>query len=179
MLLSAPSLIPNTLSIFGEFAYDRTVPINLNDSIYISTTTPVVDSQGHHGSPLIFNHQTHPILKNLTTFNINSSQIQFFQCSKSLVTQTVGINSQSNTIISGSLYPNIYKNHSTWVPAGNLDFTPQNSTLLGDNLVRESHFLGFYSYTYYVSGQKCWATVLTCTCGHGMVWMSKRYNVRP
>ncbi|KAJ7875789.1 hypothetical protein B0H13DRAFT_1893953 [Mycena leptocephala] len=130
----SPSLIPNTLSIFSEFAYDPTVPINLNDSIYISTTTPVVDSQGHRGSPLIFNHQTHPILKNLTTFNLNSSQIQFFQCSKSLVAQTVGINSQSNTIISGSLYPNIYKNHSTWVPAGNLDFTPQNSTLLGDNL---------------------------------------------
>ncbi|KAJ7868157.1 hypothetical protein B0H13DRAFT_1897248 [Mycena leptocephala] len=83
-----------------------------NNSVVISTTNLVVDSED---SPL------------------NISQIQFFQCSKSLVPQSAKIDAQSNTIYNLSLSPNIHKNHSTWKAA--VDTTPQDSTLTGGNLI--------------------------------------------
>ncbi|KAJ7364540.1 hypothetical protein DFH08DRAFT_1016976 [Mycena albidolilacea] len=147
------SLLPNTLSIFDGFSYER----NQNDSVYLSTTTIVVDSQGNQGSPLIFNQQSLPILKNLTKFDLNSSQIQFLQCSKSLVPQSATIDSQSNTIISGSLSPNLHKNQSTWVPAADLNFITHNATLLGGDLVRELIVQRFLAST--LSHQ--WSDILT------------------
>ncbi|KAF8193156.1 hypothetical protein K438DRAFT_1829199 [Mycena galopus ATCC 62051] len=136
----APSLVPNVLSAFAD---------QLNDSIYIYTTTTVVDSQGHNGSPLIFSQQSPAFLNNLTHLNLNISQIQLLQCSKSSVAQSAVLDTQTNIITSSSLYPNIHKNHSTWVPAADLDFTPWSSTFLGNISWLD---LGFPVETYSVLG---------------------------
>ncbi|KAJ6526394.1 hypothetical protein B0H19DRAFT_1084493 [Mycena capillaripes] len=134
--LSSSSRIfsPNALLVFDGF---RAELGGLNNSIYISTTSIVVDSEDHQGSPLILRDQPLSTLKDLTEFNLNISQIQVLQCSKSLVAQSGTIDMQSNTLISGSLYPNLYKNNSTWVAAANLDFSPQDSTLMGSDLWSE------------------------------------------
>jgi hypothetical protein len=100
-----------------------------------------VDSENHQGSPLILGDQPLSTLKNLTEFNLHISQIQGLQCSKSLVAQSGTIDMQSNILISGSLYPTLHKKHSTWVAAADLDFSPQDSTLMGSDLVRNQNFL--------------------------------------
>ncbi|KAF8186116.1 hypothetical protein K438DRAFT_1936834 [Mycena galopus ATCC 62051] len=109
----------------------------IGDSIYMYTTAMVVDSQGHQGSPFIFN-QDSLIAFNLTTGLLpNASQIQFLQCFKSLVAQSGMIDTQSNTIAPGSLYPSIQKNNSTWLSAAEVLAPPQTSTLLGSDFWAE------------------------------------------
>jgi hypothetical protein len=109
-----------------------------DSSIYMYTTATVVDSQGQQGSPLIFSQQS-PAVLNLTGINVKSSQIQFLQCFKSPeVAQSAMIDTQSNTIVAGSLDPDIHRNYSTWVSAAELLAPPQYSTLLGGYLVRHS-----------------------------------------
>jgi hypothetical protein len=172
MLHLASSLTPNSLSIFDEFL---SFGFNFNNSVYISTTGMVMDSHGYQGSPLVFNQQSPTILKNLTQFNLNTSQIQFLQCSKSLVVQSATIESQSNTIIEGSLHPNIHKNHSTWVRAQDLNFIPQDSTLLGSDLVGKIAIFCVFTYIDYTSGPTSW--LISRSAGtHGVVWMSKKLN---
>jgi hypothetical protein len=129
ILHAAELLGPNVLAIFDG------IIAKPNNSIYVSTTNIVVDSEGHQGSPLIFSDQSLLISKNLTSFNFNFSQIQVLQCSKSLVAQSGTIDTQSNILTDGSLYPNLHKNHSTWVAAADMDFSSRDSTLMGSDLV--------------------------------------------
>ncbi|KAF7377889.1 hypothetical protein MSAN_00212600 [Mycena sanguinolenta] len=123
------ALLPNSLSIYAGAGH--------NNSIYLSTTTVVVDSQGNLGAPIIFAQQPTAIFKNLTESNLNSSQIQFLKCSKLIVPQSATVDATSNNILDGSLCPNIYKNHSTWVPAAELNFASESSTLVGSGLWSE------------------------------------------
>ncbi|KAJ6474834.1 hypothetical protein C8R45DRAFT_1010680 [Mycena sanguinolenta] len=117
---------PNEISIIATGDNDN--------SIYMYTTATVVDSQGQQGSPLILAQQS-PAVLNLTGINVKSSQIQFLQCFKSSeVTQSAMVDTQSNTIIAGSLNPNMHKNYSAWVSAAELLAPPQDSTLLGSYL---------------------------------------------
>ncbi|KAJ7187469.1 hypothetical protein GGX14DRAFT_485502 [Mycena pura] len=110
-------LVPNRVSLHP---LDGT-----NNSLIMLSTIAISDSEGHQGSPILFDQQSHSVIQNLTQLNLNISQLELFQCSKSLVAQTGLISAQSNTIINGSLYPDIRE----------LDFTPQDSSLLGDDLV--------------------------------------------
>ncbi|KAJ6506663.1 hypothetical protein C8R45DRAFT_1175809 [Mycena sanguinolenta] len=127
-----PYLMSNSLRIYQSDQVDET-----HNSIYLSTTTVVVDSQGNLGAPLIFAQQPTAVVQNLTNFDLSSSQIQFLKCSKSIVPQFAIIDATSNNILDGSLSPSIYKNYSTWVPAAELDFASQSSTLLGGGLWSE------------------------------------------
>ncbi|KAJ7193131.1 hypothetical protein GGX14DRAFT_593206 [Mycena pura] len=120
----AENLIPNTLLVYWT----------TNNSLFILTTIAISDSGGHQGSPILFDQQSHSVIQNLTLLNLNISQLGLFRCSKSLVTQTGLISAQSNTIIDGSLYPDIHKTQSTWISGLELDFTSQDSSLLGDDL---------------------------------------------
>ncbi|KAF7378111.1 hypothetical protein MSAN_00235300 [Mycena sanguinolenta] len=128
---SDTSLLPNALSMYSQAQYYQA---GSNNSIYLSTTNMVIDSEGRQGSPLVFDHQPPAIFKDLTHLNLRSSQIQFLRCSKALVPQSATIEATSNIVIDGNLYPSIYKNHSTWVPAAELNFTSQDSTLVGGDL---------------------------------------------
>ncbi|KAF7330652.1 hypothetical protein MSAN_02450400 [Mycena sanguinolenta] len=115
-----PSVLPNEVSI-----------INNNDnSIYMYTTATVVDSHGAQGSPFIFSQQSPSFLQNITGINLKTSQIQFLQCFKSSVAQSGVIDSQSNAIAAGSLYPNIQENYSAWILASEVVAPAQSSSLL-------------------------------------------------
>ncbi|KAF7376809.1 hypothetical protein MSAN_00098300 [Mycena sanguinolenta] len=129
------SLFSNALSIYDAYGFGMT---DNNNSIYLSTTAVVVDSQGNLGSPLIFAQQPPGIFRNLTNFNLSSSQIQFLKCSKSIVPQSATIDATSNIVLDGTLRPDIYKNHSTWISAAELDFAPKSSTLVGSGLWSET-----------------------------------------
>ncbi|KAF8152683.1 hypothetical protein K438DRAFT_1987837 [Mycena galopus ATCC 62051] len=118
-------LFPNQISIMG----------NDDNSIYIYSTALVVDSEGQQGSSVILNSL--PTL-NLTGFTVKSLQIQVLRCFRSsLVAQSGMIDTRSNTLFAGSLYPNIHKNYSAWVLASKIIPPPQSSTLLGSNLWSE------------------------------------------
>ncbi|KAF8186112.1 hypothetical protein K438DRAFT_1836054 [Mycena galopus ATCC 62051] len=120
-------LVPNVVSVID----------NIGDSIYMYTTATIVDSQGHEGSPVIFN-QDSLAAQNLTTgFHLNVSQIQFLQCFKSLVAQSGMINTQSNTITPGSLYPSIKNDYSRWLSAPEVLVPSPTSTLLGSDFWAE------------------------------------------
>ncbi|KAJ7202106.1 hypothetical protein GGX14DRAFT_463837, partial [Mycena pura] len=99
-----------------------------------SSTIAISDSEGHQGSPILFDQQSHSVRQNLTQLNLNFSRLELLRCSKSLVAQTALISAQSNTIINGSLYPDIHKTQSTWISGLELDFISQDSSLLGDDL---------------------------------------------
>ncbi|KAJ7217259.1 hypothetical protein GGX14DRAFT_541785 [Mycena pura] len=126
MTLGYGDLVPNTVSLGPLGA--------INNSLSILTTIAISDSEGHQGSPILFDQQSQSAVQNLTQLNLNSSQFELLQCSQSLVAQTGVISAQSNTIISGSLYPDIHKTQSTWISGLELDFISQDSSLLGDDL---------------------------------------------
>ncbi|KAJ6525232.1 hypothetical protein DFH09DRAFT_1095708 [Mycena vulgaris] len=121
----------NTLSViqrpFSEFV------IQPNNSIVIYTTNMVVDSDGNQGSPVFLNSQPTSILQTVTDANLSITQFQFLQCSKTLVSQSGTIDAQSNTL-SSSLHPIIYKNYSHWIASMDMNFTSEDSTLLGSDL---------------------------------------------
>ncbi|KAF7348043.1 hypothetical protein MSAN_01756700 [Mycena sanguinolenta] len=131
-LKGAVSLMSNSLSIYGENQNNTN-----NNSIYLSATTTVMDSQGNQGAPLIFAQQPPAVAKILTNFNLTSSQIQFLKCYKSTVPQSATIDATSNKILDGSLNPNVYKDHSTWIPAAELNLVSESSTLVGSGLWSE------------------------------------------
>ncbi|KAJ7210336.1 hypothetical protein GGX14DRAFT_565541 [Mycena pura] len=126
MTLGYGDLVPNTVSLGPLGA--------INNSLSILTTIAISNSEGHQGSPILFDQQSQSAVQNLTQLNLNSSQFELLQCSQSLVAQTGVISAQSNTIISGSLYPDIHKTQSTWISGLELDFISQDSSLLGDDL---------------------------------------------
>ncbi|KAJ7111265.1 hypothetical protein C8R44DRAFT_856600 [Mycena epipterygia] len=137
-------LYSNQLSIMtlADFSTSGVVsPVNL-DSIILYTTNVVIDSEGNQGFPIILSNQSsmtdqlpqpndsilppHP--------NDRISQLQLIRCSKSLVAQVGTINSQVNTLNSSSLHPSIFKTSSSWMSSALLDYSPQDSTLLGSNM---------------------------------------------
>ncbi|KAJ7191489.1 hypothetical protein GGX14DRAFT_600487 [Mycena pura] len=125
--IGSDALLPNTVSVY---------PLGSpNNSLVMWTTIAISDSEGHQGSPILFDQQSHSVLQNLTQLNLNISQLELFRCSKSLVAQTGLISAQSNTIVNGSLYPDIHKTQSIWVPGLELDFISQGSSLLGNDLI--------------------------------------------
>jgi hypothetical protein len=140
--------------------------------VVISTTNIVVDSIGHQGFPLIFTDQSPSVLKNITEDNLNVSQIQFLLCSKALVSQSGTLDTQSNTLYNGTLHPNIHKNYSKWMAAADMNLSPQNSTLLGGDLVRKISFHAYY-YSCHQSGQIFLLTTLQKSPTAGELWTSK------
>ncbi|KAJ7192329.1 hypothetical protein GGX14DRAFT_595892 [Mycena pura] len=118
-------LVPNTISVYP---LDST-----NNSLTMLSTIAISDSDGHQGSPILLDQQPPSVLQNLTRLNLNISQLELLQCSKSLVAQTGLISARSNTIINDSLYPDTHKTQSTWISGLQLDFSPQDSSLLGDD----------------------------------------------
>ncbi|KAJ6602731.1 hypothetical protein DFH09DRAFT_1125418, partial [Mycena vulgaris] len=104
------------------------------NSIIIYTTNVVIDSEGHQGSPIVLEEQYPSLSGEMVPLNLGISQIQFLQCSKSLVPQFGTVDTQFNTLNSASLQPSLHKNNSKWTTSVNLDFTPQDSSLLGGNL---------------------------------------------
>ncbi|KAJ7192333.1 hypothetical protein GGX14DRAFT_595902 [Mycena pura] len=117
-------LVPNTV-----YPLDST-----NNSLTMLSTIAISDSEGHPGSPILLDQQSPSVLQNLTRLNLYISQLELLQCSKSLVAQTGLISARSNTIINGSLYPDTHKTQSNWISSLQLDFSPQDSSLLGDDL---------------------------------------------
>ncbi|KAJ7210691.1 hypothetical protein GGX14DRAFT_394336 [Mycena pura] len=134
MFLEPQDLAPNTLSLYSSNPGDATTLANLNDSFYIYTTATILDSEGHQGSPLIFEQQSLSVIQKLTDWHVYSSQLQILRCSKTLVAQIGVISTHSNTIVNGTLYPDIHKNQSTWLSGLELEFSSPDSSLLGDDL---------------------------------------------
>lgn len=108
---------PNLIIMLGSF----------NNSIILYTTNDVIDSHGQKGSPVTLKEPMGP--------NATVSQLQFLQCSKSLITQrgTVGI--PSRTLDPSSLQPSIYKTHSTWQKYKKSAVIPSDDTLIGSSIV--------------------------------------------
>ncbi|KAJ7229942.1 hypothetical protein GGX14DRAFT_581646 [Mycena pura] len=124
--ISVDELVPNAVWV---------VPLlTTNSPFFILTTFAISDSEGHRGFPILFDQQSHSVIQNLTQLYLDISQLELLRCSKTLVAQAGLISAQSNTIINGSLYPDIHKTQSTWISELELDFSPQDSSLLGDVL---------------------------------------------
>ncbi|KAJ7192332.1 hypothetical protein GGX14DRAFT_595899 [Mycena pura] len=134
--IDSDELAPNTVSVD---------PLDSkNNLLSILSTIAISDSEGHQGSPIVFDQQSPSVLQNLTRLNLNISQLELLQCSKSLTAQTGLISAQSNTIINGSLYPDIHKTQSTWISGLELDFGSQDSSLLGNDLWSAILAFAFY-----------------------------------
>ncbi|KAJ7080252.1 hypothetical protein C8R44DRAFT_862910 [Mycena epipterygia] len=71
----------------GEYSIENLGPKTPN-SIIIYTTNTVVDSEGHQGSPLVLDEQPLAMLSQIDQLNISVAEIQFLQCSRSLVVQS-------------------------------------------------------------------------------------------
>ncbi|KAJ7202372.1 hypothetical protein GGX14DRAFT_654311 [Mycena pura] len=98
----------------------------MNNSIIIYTTRDVLDSTGQKAPPLRLNVQNYfggPIISG-----------RCLQCSKSLVPQTATVTSPSCTLDVSSLRPNTYKTQSNWRPSPQMDFRPQDLTLVGSDV---------------------------------------------
>ncbi|KAJ7190386.1 hypothetical protein GGX14DRAFT_605978 [Mycena pura] len=125
----------NSVSTGPGYPHPNTVyTAGSTNSLFILTTIPISDSEGHQSSPILLDQHSHPSMTVLTQLNLNISQLQLIRCSKSLVAQTGLISAQSDTIINGSLYPDIHKTQSTWISGLELDIISQDSSLLGDDL---------------------------------------------
>ncbi|KAJ7142615.1 hypothetical protein C8R44DRAFT_725953 [Mycena epipterygia] len=118
----------NILYILGGFFSGFQLPKN---SIILYTPNIVVDSEGQTGSPLRFE----PV-NNTDAFNSTATitQLQFLQCSKSLIHQSGTVDSQSRILKTSSLSPNIYKTSSKWALFDDIEFDSQDSTMLGSDL---------------------------------------------
>ncbi|KAJ7892193.1 hypothetical protein B0H13DRAFT_1886842 [Mycena leptocephala] len=114
---------PDTLSVMQlEDSWVQLGP--LNNSIVLYTSSHITDSLGHTGSYLDLT-----LPKNNTVLHL-----QFLRCSKSLVYQSASVDGQSHKLENSSVYPNIYKTHSIWRPAAEMDFSDNDSTLIGSDL---------------------------------------------
>ncbi|KAJ7692693.1 hypothetical protein B0H17DRAFT_1132929 [Mycena rosella] len=102
------------------------IQITANNSIILYTTRDVLDSTGKRGPSLKLNQHSYtgdPIIP-----------MQCLQCSKSLVPQSGTVTSPSRQLNASSLYPSIYKTQSLWRPSPLIDFSPQDSTLVGSDV---------------------------------------------
>ncbi|KAJ6475437.1 hypothetical protein C8R45DRAFT_1159470 [Mycena sanguinolenta] len=125
----SPAMQPNFLWV----AQGSDMEPLLNKGVVISTTNIVLDSDGNQGLPVILANQPALIQETLRAY-LNITQIQFLQCSKSVVPQSGSIDTQSNTLNFSSLVPNIVKSSSKWQEASGLDLGPQDTSLVGSNL---------------------------------------------
>jgi hypothetical protein len=103
----------------------------LNNSIVLYTSNDVVDSLGQKGSPVTLKEPMGP--------NSTVSQLQFLQCSKSLVYQRGTVNTQSRKLDPFSLQPSIHKTYSDWQRYDNSLSLSGDETLIGDNVVIVSY----------------------------------------
>jgi hypothetical protein len=101
--------------------------VELNNSIVLYTSNDVVDSHGKKGSPVTLKEPMGP--------NTTVSQLQFLQCSNSLVHQRGTVNSQSRKLDPSSLQPSIYKTQSHWQRYDNSLSSSTDETLIGSNMV--------------------------------------------
>ncbi|KAF7375766.1 hypothetical protein MSAN_00466200 [Mycena sanguinolenta] len=97
------------------------------NSIVIWTTLEVLDSYGNTGNPVMVNGAKD---KNNATIN----HIQVLQCSKSTVAQSVVIDTETGIVNDSPIYPDIYNGQSRWQSRLDMNFTPQDSTLLGGDV---------------------------------------------
>jgi hypothetical protein len=102
-----------------------------NNSVFLYTTLEVLDSAQSKGPPLVFNMSK----SNEDFVKTQIKPGQCLRCSKSLVPQSAIIDSQTRQLKNSSLYPPVYKTLSTWRPSEDLDFHPEDTTLLGSDLV--------------------------------------------
>jgi hypothetical protein len=100
-----------------------------NYSIILFTPNVVLDSQDHQGLPVTLAKSTG------SSSNIQISQVQFLECTKSLVDQSGTVDTEFRTLNEASLQPNIFKTNSTWTASTSMILGPQDSTLLGGDLV--------------------------------------------
>jgi hypothetical protein len=107
--------------------------VPVNNSIILYTTNDVVDSDGWKGSPVMLKKPMGP--------NSTVSQLQFLQCSKSLVHQQGAVDIQSRKLDPSSLHPTIYKTHSSWQKYDNSTIPPPDETLIGGSFVCVLHSL--------------------------------------
>jgi hypothetical protein len=98
-----------------------------NNSVILYTTNDVVDYHGQKGSPVTLKEPMGP--------NATVSQLQFLQCSKSLVNQYGTVDIQSRRLDPASLQPSIYKTHSTWQKYKKSAVIPSDDTLIGSSIV--------------------------------------------
>jgi hypothetical protein len=132
-------LAPNIFSVLlDEDSEGELLFSNYSNSVLVYTTAVVNDSENQQASPVILQEQAPSVIKNIKQLNMTVTQMQFLQCSKSVVQQTGALQSQSNTLNGSSIYPGIYKTSSRWTAAADLDLLPQDSTLLGSSLVLSS-----------------------------------------
>ncbi|KAJ6537821.1 hypothetical protein B0H19DRAFT_1382511 [Mycena capillaripes] len=75
-------------------------------SMILYTTNKVMDSDGNVGFPVELNPPMGP--------NRTVSELQFLQCSRSLVTQQAEVDPHSTLVIPSSLQPILHKNTSKW-----------------------------------------------------------------
>ncbi|KAJ7751923.1 hypothetical protein DFH07DRAFT_825880 [Mycena maculata] len=101
----------------------------LENSIVLYTPNVVLDSEGQTGFPV----ELEPETGNSSTI----TQLQFLQCSNSLVPQSGTVDTQSRILAGPSLRPSIYRTQSEWVSSADLEFESPNSTLLGGDLWSE------------------------------------------
>ncbi|KAJ7925476.1 hypothetical protein B0H13DRAFT_1863125 [Mycena leptocephala] len=97
-----------------------------NNSIVLYTPNDVVDSHGQRGSPVTLKKPMGP--------NATISQLQFLQCSKSLVHQRGTVNTRSRKLDPSSLQPSIYKTHSNWQRYDESLSLSADDTLIGSNM---------------------------------------------
>ncbi|KAJ7618234.1 hypothetical protein B0H17DRAFT_1152369 [Mycena rosella] len=99
-------IAPNIIATSGV-AYDADPQnITLWNSLIVYTANTVIDSDGNTGFPVHLINATGP--------NSSVTDIQFLQCSKHSVPQYGQVDSKTGNIISSSLQPTIFKNHSKW-----------------------------------------------------------------
>ncbi|KAJ6488838.1 hypothetical protein C8R45DRAFT_929540 [Mycena sanguinolenta] len=99
----------------------------LNNSIIIWSTLEVLDSYGNTGNPVMVNGA-----KDQNNATIN--RLQVLRCSEFTVAQSAMVDTESRIVNDSSIYPGIYKRQSRWQSCLDMDFTPQDSTLLGGDL---------------------------------------------
>ncbi|KAJ6615026.1 hypothetical protein B0H10DRAFT_110761 [Mycena sp. CBHHK59/15] len=148
---AASNFLLTAISTDGSsYTLAQRLPVNRSSSIIIYTSNLVVDSQGHLGDPLILNNQYPTPWNVMEPLNFNVSQLQFLQCSKSLVPQLGTVDSQSNTLRDLFLDPSVHKTHSIWAPASDLNITTEDQTLLGgsvwSDVLSQSMFSGIDEY---------------------------------
>jgi hypothetical protein len=112
---------PNIIQMYPTW----TEPVN--NSIILYTTNDIVDSYGQKGSPVTLKEPMGP--------NSTVSQLQFLQCSKSLVHQRGTADSRSRKLDPSSVHPSIHKTQSSWWRYDNSTIIPPDDTLIGSYFV--------------------------------------------
>ncbi|KAJ7819968.1 hypothetical protein B0H13DRAFT_2452399 [Mycena leptocephala] len=132
-------------------------PNTVINGVYYSSLSFLDISVGSYGSInitmprmhlLIVNHQGLPVTLAKPTgssSNIHISQVQFLECTKSLVDQSGTVDTEFRTLNGSSLEPNIFKTNSTWTASTSMSLGPQDSTLLGGDLWTEILTQSYYT----------------------------------